>query len=371
VNRLPACQRVLMTADTIGGIFRFALELAHGLSRRGIEVGLSTMGPPLERAQRSELARVPGLTLFESRYALEWMDNPWRDVDAAGEWLLDIAERFAPDLVHLNGYCHAALAWRRPVIVTAHSCVLTFWDAVFKGPAPERYAEYRRRVTRGLQAAQAVTAPTRAFLAALGRHYGALPHARVIANGAEAARWPALDKQPYYLSAGRFQDPGKNLALLARTAPRLPWPVRVAGDLPDGASLPEGLEPLGRLSQQDFSGALGRAAVFVHPAHYEPFGLAPLEAACAGAALLLSDIESLREVWGAAALYFAPDDDEALLAAARFLARSQRLRDKFAEFARRRASNYAAADSVGAYASLYAEVLRRAPERGGAIERHA
>jgi len=359
-----------MTADAIGGVFGFAAELARGLAERGIEVGLATMGEALDRAQRAELARAPGLELFESRYALEWMDDPWRDVDAAGEWLLDLASRFGPDLIHLNGYSHAVLPWRKPVVVAAHSCVLTFWEAVHAKPAPARYAEYTRRVARGLRAADAVTAPSRAFLNSLGRHYGAIPQARVIANGVDSARWPPLEKQPFYLAAGRFRDPGKNLDLLELTAPRLPWPLRVAGETPDAASLPDGLEPLGRLSRDELSRVMGRAAVFVHPAHYEPFGLAPLEAACAGCALLLSDIESLREIWGPSALYFPPNDAEALVAGARFLARSERLRHKFAEFARSRAGIYAASSTTGAYAALYSELVRGAQELDGAIERH-
>jgi len=37
---------------------------------------------------------------------------------------------------------------------------------------------------------------------------------------------------------------------------------------------------------------------------YEPFGLAPLEAALSRCAIVANDIPSLREVWGSAAMYF-------------------------------------------------------------------
>jgi glycosyltransferase involved in cell wall biosynthesis len=37
---------------------------------------------------------------------------------------------------------------------------------------------------------------------------------------------------------------------------------------------------------------------------YEPFGLAPLEAALCGCAVVANDIPSLREVWADSALYF-------------------------------------------------------------------
>jgi glycosyltransferase involved in cell wall biosynthesis len=53
---------------------------------------------------------------------------------------------------------------------------------------------------------------------------------------------------------------------------------------------------------------LSAAAIYALPARYEPFGLSVLEAALSGCALVLGDIPSLREVWGTAALYVAPDD---------------------------------------------------------------
>ena len=43
---------------------------------------------------------------------------------------------------------------------------------------------------------------------------------------------------------------------------------------------------------------MARASIYALPARYEPFGLSILEAALSGAALVLGDIPSLREVWG-------------------------------------------------------------------------
>ena len=52
--------------------------------------------------------------------------------------------------------------------------------------------------------------------------------------------------------------------------------------------------------------------MFVSSARYEPFGLAVLEAAAAGCALVLSDIPTFRELWDGAATFVACDDDLAL-----------------------------------------------------------
>jgi glycosyltransferase involved in cell wall biosynthesis len=119
-----------MTVDPIGGVWTYAIELARALEAHGIEIALASMGAHLTPEQYQQVLARKNLRLFESGYRLEWMVDPWDDVDRAGDWLLKIAERFRPDLVHLNGYSHATLSWDAPVLVVAHSCVLSWWHAV-------------------------------------------------------------------------------------------------------------------------------------------------------------------------------------------------------------------------------------------------
>ena len=52
----------------------------------------------------------------EFSYKLEWMETRGSDVDAAGEWLLDLSIRLQPDLIHLNNYAHGDLEWHAPVV---------------------------------------------------------------------------------------------------------------------------------------------------------------------------------------------------------------------------------------------------------------
>ncbi len=98
------------------------------------------MGPLPSDEQRLEARRIPGLDLIESSYALEWMENPWSDVDAAGDWLLGLADRLRPDIVHLNGYAHGALRWNAPSVVVAHSCVVSWWNAVHRCDPPANWS---------------------------------------------------------------------------------------------------------------------------------------------------------------------------------------------------------------------------------------
>ena len=114
---------------------------------------------------------------------------------------------------------------------------------------------------------------------------------------------------------------------------------------------------LGWLPEPELAAWLGRAALFAHPARYQPFGLAVLEAALAGCALVLGDIESLRETWDGAALFVPPDDDAALLGAVRALAGDARARETFAAAARARALGLGPDRMAERYLSLYGWLL--------------
>ncbi|RKI63725.1 glycosyltransferase [Corallococcus sp. AB049A] len=354
-----------MTADTVGGVWSYALELCRALCARGVRVELATMGAPLSSSQWQEARALPGLTVHESTWRLEWMDAPWDDVRAAGEWLLELEARLSPDVVHLNGYCHGALPVRAPVLVVAHSCVLSWWEAVKREPAPERYERYRAEVAKGLHAASVVVAPTRAMLEAVRRHYGALPDARIIPNARRAEDFVPATKEPFVLAAGRLWDEAKNLTALEAAAQELPFPIHVAGDAtPPGngaVATTRSTRPLGHLPPPVLARWMARASVYALPARYEPFGLSALEAALAGCALVLGDIPSLREVWGDAARFVPPDDPRALARTLRFLMSHPAERESLAARGRQRALTFTSERMVEAYLQLYAGLLR--PER--------
>src|SRR5687768_3043359 len=107
-------QRVLMTADAVGGVWTYAVELCRELDARGTEVTLAVIGPSPSSEQCAEISLLRGTRIVSRPFRLEWMDDPWDDVAAAGEWLLGLAREVQPDVVHLNGYCHATLPWQAP-----------------------------------------------------------------------------------------------------------------------------------------------------------------------------------------------------------------------------------------------------------------
>lgn len=356
----PMPRKVLMTADTVGGVWNYALELARGLSEQGVEVALATMGAPMDVLQREMAGRIPRLKLFESNFKLEWMEDPWRDVERAGDWLLGLEARFSPDLVHLNGFAHGSLPWNAPKIVVGHSCVLSWWEAVKREPAPEEWNHYREAVRAGLAAADLVVAPSAAMMAALCRYYGPLLRTRVVHNGRDVRQFRATVKENILFTAGRLWDEAKNLEALETVAPRLPWPAFVAGENhhPDGGEArPHHTRLLGRLSQRALAAWLGRASIYVLPARYEPFGLSVLEAALSGCALVLGDIPSLRELWRNRAVFVPPDDPDALEHAIVRLIEDPDRRNGLAAGARSRAIERTTERMVEGYLAVYGDVL--------------
>jgi glycogen synthase len=350
-------QRVLITADTLGGVWTYALELVKSLERRGVQVALATLGAALNASQRAQLECCKALRVYESSYKLEWMQQAWDDVDAAGDWLLAIEREYRPDVVHLNQFAFGTLPFSAPTLVVAHSCVLSWWQAVHGEPAPASWDQYRRRVGEGLAGASLVAAPTRAMLQTLPRDHGYARPALVLANGRDPALFHPGPKRACILAAGRLWDDAKNLAALQSVAPGLPWPVHVAGPTahPDGGSvLPLLVHCLGELSTDALARRLASAAIYALPARYEPFGLSVLEAGLSGCALVLGDIASLREVWGSAALYVPPDDHAALETALRRLIDHPAERHRLGDAARVRALEFTPARMADAYLAAYA-----------------
>ena len=354
--------KILMTTDTVGGVWTYSFELCRALREHDIQITLATMGRPTG-TQRREAQRLDNVELYESDYRLEWMDDPWRDVAAAGDWLLELAQQTSCDVVHLNNYAHGALPFDKPVVVVGHSCVLSWHRAVRHRAADPEWNHYRCVVTTGLRAADLVVAPTRAMLASLQQDYGPFQNSRCIWNGCNPAGFRAQElKEEFIFSAGRLWDEAKNVIGLTRAAPQLLWPVRVAG-LPhpeqsaDPVNIAENVAFLGRLSAAEMADVYARAAIYALPARYEPFGLTPLEAGLSGCALVLGDIDTLREVWGDAAHFVDPEDEEELADVLNRLIADSDLRRRYASAALQRAQELSADRMAADYVDVYRQLV--------------
>ncbi|WP_258868240.1 glycosyltransferase family 4 protein [Alkalilimnicola ehrlichii] len=326
------------------------------MASHGIGTDLVCLGPAPSAEQRRQADAIPELTLHSRPGRLEWMQSPWQELAELDAWLLTLAERLRPDVIHLNHYYHGHLNWPAPLLITAHSCVWSWYRHV-KGHLPDNdWQLYLQHVRRGLRSADLVTAPSGAMLADAEVFYGPFRAARVIANGRRPEDYPPAPKQARIVSAGRLWDEAKNAAALASIAPELSWPVEIVGDSkhPDGGQRQyRNVELPGPLATEALARRFGRAAIYALPARYEPFGLSVLEAALAGCALVLGDIPSLREIWGDTALFVPPDDTRALRDTLQALIDQPRLRQYYATLARRRALHFSSARMTAGYLRAY------------------
>lgn len=356
---------VLMTADTVGGVWSYAVGLCASLPE--VRFILATLGPPPQPTQRAALAPLSNVALAESDFRLEWMAGGQDDIAASRRWLGALAEQHAVDLVHVNGYAQARLDGARPVVAVAHSDVMSWWMAVHRQPAPTEWNQYHRQVVCGLAAAARVVVPTKAVRDDLHRQYGlSLQNAIVIPNGLDLSLFSPQPKQPIIMSAGRVWDAAKNLHLLDDIAPQLAWSIEIAGEMvhPEhGLARLRHATPLGVLPPIELRNRLEQAAIFAAPALYEPFGLGILEAAAAGCALVLSDIASLRENWKGAAIFLPPADGDEWRAALGRLIEDRDERERLATAARAHAQRFTLTSTAGCYLALYRELIGASAER--------
>jgi glycogen synthase len=361
----PAATRrlgVLMTADTVGGVWTYAIDLARALAEEGIDVALATMGNPPSPHQRGDARSVATLGVFESSFKLPWMEEPWADVRHGREWLLELTSHLQPDIVHLNEPVYASSGFGVPTVAVGHSCVLSWWQSVWDTPAPTEWTRYRREMSRGFRSADAVIAPSRSMLLELQRYYG-IEHGFVISNGRDGTHLAPGAKEEIVFAAGRVWDAAKNLMALDSVAENLPWPVYVAGEQqqPHGHVSVQAshMRMLGCLEAGEVAGWLARASIYAFPARYEPFGLSVLEAALSGCALVLSDVPALREQWNGKAVFVGVDDPATLHLAIEALIHDPDLRHALAMRARRHGLSLTPRRMALAYMRVYSQLLSR------------
>lgn len=361
--------RILITTDLAGGVWTFAGELAAALAKREHQVALVTFGGEADRQRRHWLAEHPHIDSFNISAPLEWMPEPERGLHASVPKLQEVVDRFRPEVLHLNQFFYGAFEWGVPALLTAHSDVLSWWREVKGEPAPDDawFRRYRGWVVAGLQGAQVRVAPTR-WLARVTEQIFESPPVQTVYNAREPGPWfssAAAVREPLVITAGRLWDEGKGARDLAEAAPWIGggtvMAVGAAAHPGGGANFPTGatgLQWVGKQPADELRRLFGRAAIYAATSRYEPFGLAPLEAALAGCALIMSDIATFRELWQDCALFYPTGDATELAACCGALLADAARRASLAAAARARALDlYAPGRMAAEYEAMYLKIV--------------
>ena len=363
---------ILVTADTLGGVWTYTRELTCGLLARGHRVTLVSFGR-IPAPDQTVWLNHKNLTFHSTAFPLEWMEDSQAGIEASVERLAEIIHDARPDVLHFNQFCYGALESGIPKIVAAHSDVLSWWTAVHgDGPPRSPWLDwYAGVVSGGLSGADAVVAPSRWMLDTLHTFYKLPSRCLVIYNGrSEGLFRPSARKSESVLSVGRIWDEGKQIRLLLERDHSVP--VRIAGPVHHPARAANDKPMLQIMSNFTFCGEqdedqlrelYANSATYAATSRYEPFGLAPVEAALSRCALVVNDIPVFHELWGNAAFYFDRNNAESLAQAIRLLSQFSWLRESLADSAYERArQRFGSARMVAEYENLYRSLTGKAEQ---------
>jgi glycosyltransferase involved in cell wall biosynthesis len=369
--------RVLITSDAVGGIWSYTLELTRYLNEHSVDVQICILGPRPSAKQWEDAVRAGAQAIDVTGLPLDWTASSEQQLDHVADELKSHAQKWHADVVHLNAPGQAGTrGWEKPLVVTTHSCVGTWWAAVGAGPIPPDLAWRVHRTAIGMVLADAVIVPSGSFARDLHSLYGADVALTPIYNG-RASLAVTSEKAPgdnIALTAGRLWDVGKNVRIVDDAAWISGQEIYGAGPMsgPNGESIElSSLRYLGSLDTEEMNAWQQRAAIFVSMSKYEPFGLAVLEAAQSRAALVLSDIPTFRELWDGAALFVDPDDSFALAGILRYLTTHPFDRIDLARAAEIRAAHYSAERMGTKTLDTYESVLSAARRNSVAQGVHA
>jgi len=296
----------------LGGIELHVRDLGLQLAAVGHDVAVVTS----TGAGREVVATYPsGGRLVVHRLGRPWTRHPWArqgpDLQGGAPALAELLE--GADVVHAHTSVVSPLAWRAAAAARRRgtAAVVTVHSMLPRGSAVPMTTALRRATATGLR----WSAVSEVVAAQVREHTGA-PVA-VLHNGVDPAPWrtrasrpsltPAEDSTdggdgppPVFtvVSALRFTSrkrPHVLLDVLGHLREHLPTTTTLrAVVVGDGPLLPDvrlraradGLTPWlelpGRLEREELAGVYARGDVYVAPARWESFGLAALEARCAG-----------------------------------------------------------------------------------------
>jgi glycosyltransferase involved in cell wall biosynthesis len=359
-----------------GGTERRILELGRRLGRRHEVIVVTSRlpgTPERETVGGVEVRRLP------SRFRLERYWNPPL-VSTPG--VADELKRLAPDVVDYH-YRWAPNYHRAFVRAGRHSrLAFTYNNSYGEGTGLLRWASlandaWTRRFIRRAGRIVCVSRYIRSDLEARGFPADRL---RVVPNGVDVE---AVDREA---AAGHVPDPvsgRRYMAAVGRLVPIKAFDVAVAAlpHLPDDVHLAlcgegpererlarqaeasgvrERVHLLGWVPEADKLRLLREAVGLLHPARFEAFGLAPLEAMATATPVAASSVGGLVELVEGAGTLVPPDDPAALASAAETWLNPE-LRTAAGRACRRRAEAYdwdAAAEALGA---VYEELVGPRP----------
>ena len=277
------------------------------------------------------------------------------------------------DLVHATSAAVPPVRGR-PLVATVHDVAFRHFPEAY----PRSGRRFHERATRiAVAEAARVLVPSAATARDLAELYGLEPErVTVTPLGADPPSDPDLEparrllerlgvRGPFLLAVGTL-EPRKNLPRLVAAF------AEAAGDLPEhhlvvvgptgwGRALdtaPARVVLAGAVEEAVLQGLYAASEGLAYPSLYEGFGLPVLEAMARGLPVLTSDLSSMPEVAGGAALLVDPTDTSAIAKGLIELLSNHALRERLVADGRRHAAAFTWRATAAATWAAYQEALR-------------
>lgn len=365
-----------------GGIERRVQEIGRRLARRHEVFVLTSQLPGTPREETVDGIHVRRLP---SKY---WFRNLWNPPVARTPHVLEAMRKIRPDVV--DYHYRWAPAYARAFLGAGEfsRLVFTYHNTYGEGTGLLRWASLANDwwTKHFIRKSDRIVCISRFIQADLERRGFPADRLTVVPNGvdadalrrqAETGMRPAAVPEPYVVAVGRLV-PTKGYDLVVRALARLPPYLHavICGDGPERERLErlaqrEGvadrLHLLGWVPEADKLRLLREAAAFLHPAHFESFGMAVIEAMAMGAPIVATRVGGLPEVVGDAGLLVEPGRVSALADGARRYLEDPAFRRRASEASVRRARELTWDASARSLERVYDEVLQ-APLRPAPLE---
>jgi glycogen synthase len=365
---------ILVTTDTITGVWTYTRELVTNLVTNGVRVTLVSFGEIPLPEQVAWMDHLHGLDYRPTAFRLEWMQEAENDFLDSRRYLELLVHELRPDILHSNQYCYGALEADIPRVVVAHGDLVSWWLTVHghQPPHTSSLEWYRTMVCRGLTAADAVISPSTWMCETLRACYVQPRYERVIHNGRNPIFFnPYVSKEDTVLAVGRLWDAGKQVSLLTQHPHEMP--VCIVGSEAPGyiprapirADVKLAIDKVsvsfkGPQTEAQLRTLYSRASIYAATSRYEPFGMSPLEAALSRCAIVANDIPTFREIWDDAAIYFERNDAASLAENIRMLSEDRELCRAYGNLAYQRArERFTAKRMLDDYLQVYRSLLKK------------
>ncbi|HKU75339.1 MAG TPA: glycosyltransferase family 1 protein [Pyrinomonadaceae bacterium] len=361
-------------SQSLTGVGHYTLELAHALARIAPEDRFELVSP-LPSLHRPELPS----NLHITQVSVNRLNRRfWWQVG-----LPRLIKRSRFSVFHGTNYS-VPLQKVCPTVVTIHDLSLLLWPQTH-----EQHLARRARLRLPLMArrADAIIVPSQSVKTEVHEHLGideakitVIPEAprssfwQVTGEEAVAVRRRLNIGDDFILFVGTI-EPRKNLLTLVRAFEEIVrngvsqtqlvlvgnegWLTGELHDFLKTARFRERVRFVGYLADDDLRALYSSCRVFVYPSLYEGFGLPLLEAMACGAPVITSDIPSVRETVGDAALLVPPTDINELARSITRLLENSIEREQRSAAGKQHASKFSWEKAAAATLKVYQQFSRK------------